>query len=57
MCRDAELIKLAHLVRDHATETGVHPVVLAAQWVAAGFSAEAAAGWIRQGVNSPRAAQ
>lgn len=50
---DAELIALAHLVADHATETGLHPVTLAAQWVAAGFSAEAAARWIRQGVHSP----
>lgn len=57
VCRDAELIELAHLVRDNATETGVHPVVLAAQWVAAGFSADAATGWIRQGVHSPPAAQ
>ena len=57
VCRNAELIELAHVVRDHATETGVHPVGLAAQWVAAGFSAEAAARWIREGVHSPQAAQ
>ncbi len=54
---DAELIKLAHVVRDDAAETGVHPVVLAAQWVAAGFSADAAAGWIHVGVRSPQEAQ
>jgi hypothetical protein len=29
-------------------------VALAAQWIAAGFSANAAAGWIRQGVHSPQ---
>lgn len=51
---DAELISLAHLVADHATEAGLHPVILAAQWVAAGFSAEAAARWIRQGVRLPK---
>lgn len=51
--RDAELIALAHLVADHATEAGRHPVMLAAQWVAAGFSAETAARWIGQGVHSP----
>jgi hypothetical protein len=42
VCRNAELIKLAHLVRDDAQ--AAHPVVLAAQWIAAGFSAEVAAG-------------
>jgi hypothetical protein len=57
VCRNADLIELAHVLRDHATETGVHPVVLAAQWVAAGFSAEAAARWIREGAHSPQAAQ
>ena len=57
VCRDAELIKLAHAVRDDATEAGVHPVVLAAQWVAAGFSVEAAARWIREGIHSPQAVQ
>jgi hypothetical protein len=29
-------------------------VALAAQWIAAGFSANAAARWIRQGVHSPQ---
>jgi hypothetical protein len=50
---DAELISLAHVVADQATEIGLHPVTLAAQWVAAGFAAEAAARWIRQGVHLP----
>jgi hypothetical protein len=57
VCRNAELIKLADLVRDDAAEAGVHPVVLAAKWVAAGFSADDAAGWIRGGVCSPQVAQ
>jgi hypothetical protein len=56
-CGDAELITLAHLVADHVAAPEVHPVVLAAQWVAAGFSADEADGWIRQGVHSPQAAQ
>lgn len=57
VARDAELIALAHLVADEAAEIGRHPVMLAAQWVAAGFCVDAAAGWIRQGVHSPQAAQ
>ncbi len=56
-CANAELIALAHLVADAAAEAGVHPVLLAAQWVAAGFSTDDAAGWIRQGVQSPQATQ
>ncbi|MGH3766742.1 MAG: hypothetical protein ACRDTX_16600 [Pseudonocardiaceae bacterium] len=55
--RDAELITLAHLVVDDVTEAGAHPVLVAAQWVGAGFSAVEAAGWIRQGVQSPPMAQ
>ncbi|HSZ28679.1 MAG TPA: hypothetical protein VK784_02845 [Pseudonocardiaceae bacterium] len=55
--RDAELIKLAYLVQGYATEAGQHPVMVAREWVAAGFSADAAAGWIRQGVHSPRGIQ
>jgi hypothetical protein len=54
---DAELITLAHLAQDDATKTGLHPVMLAARWIAAGFSADAAARWIRQGVYSPQRAQ
>ena len=54
---DAELIALAHLVADHAAEARLHAVILAAQWVAAGFSAEAAIRWIRQGVHSPQTAR
>ena len=54
VCTNAELIKLAHLIRDDATKAERHPVALAAQWIAAGFAANAAAGWIRQGVHSPK---
>lgn len=51
---NAELIKLAHLIRDDVTNAEIHPVALAAQWIAAGLSAHAAAGWIRQGVHFPQ---
>lgn len=54
---DADLIALAHLVANEATKTGRHPVMLAAQWVAAGFSPEATARWIRHGVHSPPTTQ
>ena len=57
VCTNAELIKLAHLVRDDATKVEMHPVALATQWIAAGFSANAAAGWIHQGFHSPQTAQ
>ena len=57
VCRDAELVKLTDLVRDDAVQTGAHPVVLASQWVAAGFSADAAAGCIREGIHCPPAAE
>ena len=56
-CGNPELSTLAHLVRDDATGNGVHPVVLAARWVEAGFSAEVAARWIREGVHSPQDAR
>jgi hypothetical protein len=56
-CTNAELIKLAQVARDDAAEIGVDPTVLAAQWAAAGFSADAAASWIRAGIHSPQVAQ
>ncbi len=56
-CPNPELIKLAHVVRADGAESGMHPVALAARWVAAGFSAGTAARWIRQGVHSPQPAQ
>ena len=56
VCTNAELIKLAHLVADYAVEGGMHPVVLAAQWTTAGFTADTAADWIRHGMPSPPAA-
>jgi hypothetical protein len=38
--RNAELIKLAYRVREDAAETTAHPLVLATQWIMAGFSAD-----------------
>lgn len=58
-CADAELITLAHLVRDHPAKTEPHPVLLAASWIAAGFSANTAVRWIHAGClppNNPAAA-
>jgi hypothetical protein len=56
-CTNAELIKLAHLVRDDSPKAGMHPITLATHWIAAGFSANAAVRWIRQGAHSPPTAQ
>lgn len=50
---DAELISLAQMVREEATQAGMHPVILAA-WKVAGFSTTAAKGWIRAGCPFPR---
>lgn len=55
--KNDELIAFARLLVDQASETGHHPVTMAAQWIAAGYSAQAAARWISQGIYSPHAAQ
>lgn len=57
VCTNTELLKLAQVVGDDAANIGVDPVGLAAQWVGAGFSADAAASWIRAGIHSPQIAQ
>jgi hypothetical protein len=56
VCTNVEFTKLAQVVRVDAAEIGADPVVLAAQWVAAGFSADAAASWIRMEIHSPSVA-
>lgn len=38
VCADAQVITLAYRLRKVAATAGVHPVTLAAQWVATGFS-------------------
>jgi hypothetical protein len=56
--RDPEVMRAARLLAtandDDATadESLVHPMVLAARWVQAGYSADAAASWIATGVTS-----
>jgi anti-sigma B factor antagonist len=51
-CPDANLITLAHLIHDEATQAGLHPITLAA-WNAAGYSTQTALGWIRAGCPLP----
>lgn len=53
--RDAELILLAEAIRDQTIEHPEHPLVLAARWIATGFSAMAATDWVRAGILSPDA--
>jgi hypothetical protein len=59
--RDPEVIRLALRLADtvdDARDTGYeHPMLLAARWVQAGYSAEAAIRWITAGVRWPKAAQ
>ncbi|HXT43799.1 MAG TPA: hypothetical protein VN748_06735 [Pseudonocardiaceae bacterium] len=57
VCRNAEVIRLANLIRDDAADTGIHPIALATPWVMAGFSADIAAKWIHEGVRAPQAAR
>lgn len=62
--RDPEVMRLAlmladtsrHAVAGSVNTRGDHPMVLAARWVQAGYSAEVAARWIRSGVNWPKVA-
>lgn len=51
-CPDANLIRLAHTIRDEATQAGLHPITLAA-WNAAGYPTQTAIGWIRAGCPLP----
>lgn len=56
--RDPEVMRVARLLADatdtvHTGESLVHPMVLAARWVQAGYSADAAASWVAAGVTSP----
>jgi hypothetical protein len=51
--RDPEVMRLALTLAD-AVDTGCeHPMVLAARWVQAGYSADAAIRWITAGVTRP----
>jgi hypothetical protein len=53
--RDAELIRLAETIRDQIIQHPEHPLLLAARWTAAGFSAMAATSWVKAGILSPDA--
>jgi hypothetical protein len=67
--RDREVMRLALMLadtvddagddaRDDAGDTGCeHPMLLAARWIQAGYSAEAAIRWITAGVRWPKAAR
>lgn len=51
--RDPEVMRLARILAD-AVDTGCdHPMVLAARWIQAGYSADAATRWITAGVIWP----
>ena len=51
----AELLDDPHGPQDSAAAP--HPMVLAAQWLDAGYSTDAALGWATAGISSPAAAQ
>jgi hypothetical protein len=55
--RDTEVFRLAMMLRDVVDARPDHPMVVAARWIKAGYSAEIAARWILRGVNWPRVAQ
>jgi hypothetical protein len=63
--RDPEVMRLALMLADTVDVTVddagdtrcEHPMLLAARWVQAGYSAEAAIRWITAGVKWPKAAQ
>lgn len=60
--RDPEVMRLAVALAELLDETPgpqavPHPMVLAAQWIDAGYSPDAALGWATAGISSPAAAQ
>jgi hypothetical protein len=55
--RDQEVMRLALLLADVVEPGWDHPMVVAARWIQAGHSAEAAMPWITAGVNWPQAAE
>lgn len=55
--REPEVLRLAGALADVLPDAPVHPMVLAAQWIEAGYSAEAALGWSRAGIGSLDVAQ
>ncbi|MBV8995157.1 MAG: hypothetical protein JO287_16005, partial [Pseudonocardiales bacterium] len=55
--RDTEVFRLAMMLRDMVDANSDHPMVMAARWIGAGYSADMAARWILRGVNWPTVAQ
>jgi hypothetical protein len=55
--RDAEVLRLALMIANVVDGGRDHPMVLAARWIQAGYTADAAARWVTAGVNWPKAAQ
>ena len=55
--RDTEVFRLAMMLRDVVDTGPDHPMVVAARWIGAGYSADTAARWILRGVHWPRVAQ
>lgn len=55
--RNPEVMRLAMMLRDVVGAERDHPMVVAARWIQAGYSAETAARWITGDVNRPKAAQ
>jgi hypothetical protein len=53
---DPAAVRLARTLAEVIGASPVDPLALAVQWIAAGFSADAAAGWVRAGVVWPQVA-
>lgn len=54
--RDPEVITLALMLADAVDDGGDHPMVLAARWIQAGYTADTAASWVAAGVHWPEVA-
>ncbi len=54
--RDPEVIALALTLADALDEGPDHPMVIAARWIQAGYSADTAASWITAGIAWPEVA-
>ena len=55
--RNAEVFRLAMMLRDVVDVGRDHPMVIAARWIQAGYSPDMAARWVIGGVHWPKVAQ
>lgn len=55
--RNSEVIRLAMVLGEAGDAGRDHPMVVAARWIQAGYSADSAARWITGGVSWPKMAQ